>query len=108
MHARAPEARIGAPFLHREPEQALDLRAEEGVAHAALGFPDHAIDGLQQPQEALAHFHQHLLGDIGHFQQHALAAEHPVGRIGLGLQLQTHPAVATVREPQTEHRHTRA
>ncbi len=108
MHMRAPKARVSPPLLHGVTEQALDLRAQEGIAHADFSFPDHAINGLQQAQKALANLHQHLLGDLGDLDQHTLAADHPLRRIRLRVELQTHPAIVRVGKSQSEHRHARA
>ena len=108
MHMRPPEVRVGPPLLHGVTEQALHLRAQEGIAHADFSLPHHAINGFQQAQKALANLHQHLLGDLGDLDQHPLAADHPLRRIRLRVELQTHPAIVRIGKPQAEHRHARA
>ena len=108
VHMRPPEARVSPPLLDGVAEQAFDLRAQEGIAHADFSLPHHAINGFQQAQKALANFHQHLLGDLGDLDQDTLAADHPVRRIRLRVELQTHPAIVRVGKAQAEHRHARA
>eukprot|EP01038_Epipyxis_sp_PR26KG_P018403 gene18404-25934_t len=91
MHMRPPEARVSPPLLDGVAEQVFVLRAQKGIAHPDFSLPHHAINGFQQAQKALANFHQHLLGDLGDLDQDTLAADHPLCRIRLRVELQTHP-----------------
>lgn len=105
MHMRPPEARVGPPLLDGVAEQALDLRAQKGVAHADLSLPHHAVNGFQQAQKALAHLHQHLFGDLGDLDQDTLAADHALRCVCLGVELQAYPAIVRVGKAQAEHWH---
>ena len=107
VHMRPPEVRVSPPLFHGVAEQALDLRAQKGIAHADLSLPHHAINGFKQAQKALANLHQHLFGDVGNLDQDTLAADHPLRCVCLGVELQAHPAVVRVGKAQAEHRHAR-